>query len=99
MALIKCSDCGKEISTDANTCIHCGKPIKEYVQTIQQTSKRWKIVKLIAGIGIIIGFIIFMANVPNGGLQNTYADLGANLAIYSFILFLIGKFGGWWTNK
>lgn len=26
MALIKCSDCGKEISGDAASCIYCGKP-------------------------------------------------------------------------
>lgn len=26
MALIKCSDCGKEISGDAVSCIYCGKP-------------------------------------------------------------------------
>lgn len=27
MALIKCSECGKEISDKAITCIHCGCPI------------------------------------------------------------------------
>jgi len=26
MALIKCSECGKEISSDAVSCPHCGKP-------------------------------------------------------------------------
>ena len=28
MALIKCPECGKEISDKANNCIHCGVPIK-----------------------------------------------------------------------
>ena len=27
MALIKCSECGKEISDTANACINCGNPI------------------------------------------------------------------------
>ena len=27
MALIKCEDCGKEISDKAKACIHCGCPI------------------------------------------------------------------------
>lgn len=27
MALIKCPDCGKEVSSNALTCIHCGCPI------------------------------------------------------------------------
>ena len=31
MALIKCKECGKEISDKATNCIHCGCPIeKEY---------------------------------------------------------------------
>ena len=33
MALIKCSECGKEISDKAKACIHCGCPIEE--QTIK----------------------------------------------------------------
>lgn len=28
MALIKCSECGKEISDKATTCIQCGAPLK-----------------------------------------------------------------------
>lgn len=27
MALITCPDCGKQISDQANTCIHCGRPM------------------------------------------------------------------------
>ncbi len=30
MALIKCPECGKEISDKAEVCIHCGYPIKKY---------------------------------------------------------------------
>ena len=29
MALIKCSECGNEISDKAKACIHCGCPIEE----------------------------------------------------------------------
>lgn len=29
MALIKCPECGKEISDKANACIHCGYPLNE----------------------------------------------------------------------
>lgn len=28
MALIRCSECGKEISDLSNICIHCGVPLK-----------------------------------------------------------------------
>lgn len=41
MALIKCSECGKEISDKAKTCIHCGNPIfKEKVKTMNK--KKWE---------------------------------------------------------
>lgn len=29
MALIKCRECGKEVSDKAESCIHCGAPLKE----------------------------------------------------------------------
>src|SRR3954466_8808414 len=28
MALIKCSDCGNDVSTEAAACPHCGRPVK-----------------------------------------------------------------------
>ena len=41
MALIKCSECGKEISEKAKTCIHCGNPIfKEKVKSMNK--KKWE---------------------------------------------------------
>ena len=37
MALIKCSECGKEISDKAKTCINCGNPIfQEKIKTINK---------------------------------------------------------------
>lgn len=32
MALIKCPECGKEISDKSKQCIYCGYPIEEYIQ-------------------------------------------------------------------
>ncbi|MGH8428216.1 MAG: zinc-ribbon domain-containing protein [Gammaproteobacteria bacterium] len=43
MALIKCSECGREISDRATSCPGCGNPIGlDHATTIEQTSKRWK---------------------------------------------------------
>lgn len=36
MALIKCPECGKEISDKSDICIGCGFPIKEYLQKEQE---------------------------------------------------------------
>lgn len=35
MTLIKCKECGKEISKDAEACPHCGKKQNEIVSAIQ----------------------------------------------------------------
>ena len=32
MAIIECPECKKEISDKANVCVHCGFPIKEYLE-------------------------------------------------------------------
>jgi flagellar basal body-associated protein FliL len=60
MALIKCSECGKEISDKAKMCVNCGNPIKK------EKTKRPKkkniliviIILVIAIIGIIIGICV-----------------------------------------
>ncbi len=36
MALIKCSECGKEISDKAGTCVHCGCPITKEKHSIRK---------------------------------------------------------------
>lgn len=38
MALIKCNECGKEISDKATTCVYCGNPIKKQIIS----NKNWK---------------------------------------------------------
>ena len=42
MALIKCPECGKEISDEAEVCIHCGYPLKnkQVVESDQNNKKQ-----------------------------------------------------------
>ena len=40
MALIKCPECGKEISSEADACIHCGFPIKKKQKRRLSTTER-----------------------------------------------------------
>lgn len=42
MALIKCPECGKEISNKSKQCIHCGYPLDEFQQN--NTNQLYKIV-------------------------------------------------------
>lgn len=71
MAIIKCQECGKEISDRSATCIHCGCPVKK-VEGIESTQIKNKevvgkklnaanIVNLctILGVGIMFAIIVF----------------------------------------
>lgn len=98
MSLIKCTECGNEISDKAETCPNCGNPIisngileEAPVVTIQKTYKRWKLVRLISWITIIIGLI----SLPNG---ETGQALGGMFIFFGVIGLIIAKLGAWWTT-
>ncbi|MEN9920726.1 MAG: zinc-ribbon domain [Candidatus Parcubacteria bacterium] len=100
MSLIKCNECGKDISDKAPNCPNCGNPIvntnknpldEAPVVTIQKTYKRWKSVKLISWIIIIIG-VMFM-----GGGESIQA-IGVLFIISGIIGLMVARFGAWWTT-
>lgn len=47
MALIKCPECGKEVSDKATACIHCGFPLSAITQNTKQQQKTATIVNQI----------------------------------------------------
>ena len=59
MALIKCPECGKEISDKAKACPECGYELKQNVEATKQESffKKNKIAVLVIGIVIIIAIV------------------------------------------
>ena len=57
MALIKCSECGKEISDKATSCIHCGNPIKRQKKELRILDK-WFII--LFPIIVFLGFRVIM---------------------------------------
>lgn len=78
MALIKCSECGKEISNKAKTCPNCGAPVK--LDDLKQEVSWGKAIGIIVGIlFVILGlFLMFdglnkMSNdVSNSKKYDTY---------------------------
>ena len=108
MALITCSECKKEVSQNAAVCPHCGNPIQGINQAtekspvlIEQTSKKWKKVKLIAVLMLIVGlFIWFVGFGSNKGSGTSVSEsFGILIAIIGFIVLLVGKFGAWWGHR
>ena len=102
MALIKCSECSKDVSKNATSCPYCGNPLKETtvkVSTeknkpieVELTNKKWKKVILVAWIGILATFLLWsISNYKN------YAWLG--LTIIFVIVLIVGKIGAWYSNR
>lgn len=46
MALIKCPECGKEISDKASVCVNCGYPVSEYVEELKREEEQNRIEQL-----------------------------------------------------
>ena len=106
MALIKCPECGQEISDKAFTCPKCGNPLKDINKITQQspvviegTRKKWKLVKLFSTIFLIIGIILFLKGSSEGGSRNITMWAGIDITFLSFIGLIIGKIGAWWSNR
>ncbi|MCL4403895.1 zinc-ribbon domain-containing protein [Patescibacteria group bacterium] len=105
MALIKCSECSKEISDKAITCPFCGNPINNVPAQVKNnptqplkiepelTSKRWKIVKIVAWIVMIVGIIVMM---PGG---NASLGLGFIIAAIGLIALIVAYIGAWYADK
>lgn len=81
MALIKCPECGNSISTDAETCIHCGYGIKKAADEARKqeyyASDSWKNLKrtiLLSVAAILI--IIIAVSCNNANIEKEKADFG-----------------------
>lgn len=104
MAIIKCKECGKEVSDKAKVCIHCGCPIKkieensnqtndmveEVIEKIEENKKK----VIIGGIAILVLLLIFVGNSnkkPNitGSWENTSYSMG----IYYYEKYTFNKNG------
>lgn len=66
MALIKCPECGRSVSDNATVCPNCARPLartsygQRAVQVIERTGKRWKGVRVLGWILILLaGFVLF----------------------------------------
>lgn len=84
MALIKCPECGREISDKATSCPNCGYPINEFKPNVQENTipsespkgkKRmptWFLALIIVGSLLLIGGIVFLF--INGKLLDNNAN-------------------------
>jgi uncharacterized membrane protein YvbJ len=95
MSLIKCVDCGTEVSDKAERCPKCACPIAinqtvEKTQVIEQTSKRLKL-QLLIGIGVLfLGFISLFSGSSGGAMV---------FLILGFIIIIASRISIWWNHE
>lgn len=79
MALVRCAECGKDVSTEAAACPHCGAPRTSAGKAVAKAASRvWTAVKLV--IGLIFFFIVFRCTQMSseiGGSSSSSASLPA----------------------
>ena len=64
------------------------------IQTIQQTSKRWKLITASGVISILIGFCwLFIGTVSGGSVAPGFVLLILGLGAY-----FVARIGGWWNH-
>jgi hypothetical protein len=97
MALVKCPACNTEVSDQAVSCPKCGHPFRN--TTVELTNKRWKLLKLLAWVFLVLGLYALASGFPNGGWNNPLTGLGFSTIFVGFIFIIVGKLGAWWTNK
>jgi len=99
MPLVKCADCGTEVSDQAPACPKCGRPIATHVT--ERTSRRIKSHVLGAVFLMIVGPITCMAGLPShaGGDPNMYFSVFGTLAFLGGLTwYIISRFRAWWRH-
>lgn len=101
MAIIKCPECQKEISDQAEKCIGCGYPINKKDANRKMYIENNKIGKnLMLGGGILfIAFAAMAYFVYTTGRPETYLYGYAMMSIVGLIMHIIGKIQNWYHAK
>lgn len=112
MALIKCPDCSREVSSAAPTCPQCGAPIATRkaieevgtpLATTQLTSKRLKLHTLGAVIMICVAVIWIVGIGQSGDTTDARANAAAGWPALLFLAglgwFIVTRARIWWHHR
>lgn len=102
--LINCSECGKEISSKAETCIGCGAPVTDEstgsgvakLTTTQGTSKSLKLQMALSVAAMAVGFVMIYAAYDLG--HESFGP-GAILMLAGFLWYFVTRIRTWWHHS
>lgn len=111
MALIECSECGTEVSSNAAACPKCGNPIVDSAEakaagtnvvTNQETAKKFKLQAVLSMVCVIAGALWIILGGDNS--TNTGEPEGPNMAAGSmvalgFLWYGVNRVRIWWHHK
>jgi len=100
--MIKCSECGTEISDKAEKCPKCACHISSIhaqnkIQTIEQTSKKYKKQIIYAILATIIGVIVMISSASSE--SRGVITFGILLTLGGLIWLFAVKIKIWWHHK
>lgn len=100
MPLIKCQDCGHDVSDRAPACPNCGGPMT--ATTIELTGKRHKLAQLICNAVAVVGGVLTFAGFATAAADDTK---GSGLIIGGIVVVAVGAIGytvsraiAWWHH-
>jgi uncharacterized membrane protein YvbJ len=104
MALVKCPECGNQVSTAAASCPKCGAPvgspgISTPLATIQQTSKRLKLHSLFSSITLCIGLVWLIAGIAGGEAGASPSPVAIILLLVGIVWYIATRFRIWWHHE
>jgi hypothetical protein len=98
VALIKCEECGRQVSDQAASCVGCGAPIGGSARdgarvTTQSTGKDLKAHIVWAAVAMGLGGLIAIAG--DGGGAKAF---GALVAVVGLIWYVVARTQIWWRH-
>lgn len=105
MALVRCPDCGKDVSTRASSCPNCGGPVaaeenkdKEIKVITEHTSKSLKGQSCLSGVLFLLGVLFVFSGITNKDGSDA-VKLGFWIVLGSIVWHTIIKISIWWHHE
>lgn len=104
--LVKCPDCGRDVSSLASACPGCARPMRadpiqqrhtDTVQTVERTSREWKMHILLASLTVIVG-VVWLIAAMTGYCSQEQIGWSMLLLIPGVIWYVLARVGAWWHH-